>query len=168
MCLDVRAARMHTFSPGLFNVGRHVNEHTWTCRDQALCEMHVLPGASCSQTLGTVLHHTQFWAYCIFNPLVPHKDSEERIVLLPDLPSHTSTSGRDTVWTPVVWLWYLDTHCICHISTHAHVPTGGDHSNINRIVSMSISGWWVFERLFTFSFLLTCILNPVQRRCTFF
>ena len=81
---------MHTLSPGLFTC-QQTGAHMWMCRPQQLWEMLFLLQASWSHTISTVLHHVQFWAYCVFNPLVPPQNSEELTVLFPDLPGHVST-----------------------------------------------------------------------------
>ena len=88
--LDIRAAHLHTVGPGL-STHQQTGAHTWTCRPQQLWEMPFLPQASWSHTVSTVLPNVQFWAYCVFNPLVPHQNSEEHTVIFPDLLGHKST-----------------------------------------------------------------------------
>lgn len=144
---------------------RHVHGHAGSghCTRCTSCPGH--PALMC---WAPALHRAWFWAYCILNPLVPHENSEEHKSSSQGKSGKMATSGRDRVWTPVIWLWCPDPHYIHYISIHAPVPTIKNRSDKNRNVSMSIFGWWVFERLFTFSFLPTCILNPPQRRCTCF
>lgn len=154
---------MHTFSPGLFNVSRHVNTRghaeTRRCVRCMSCPGHpALRPRALSSTMPS---------------------SERTVYLIHSSPTRTqrnvlsSSPIYQVTRLQVVEIRFEPRWSGSGVETHVYrrmlmFPQERTTANINRIVSMSISGWWVFERLFTFSFLLSCILNPVQRRCTFF